>query len=72
MRNRLTALQSSLQNLFDLMKYVLTLWVASPERFQYTAVVSWGAVLAGGTMYSIYLRRVRGHLFHLEWIRKML
>ncbi|RSH91224.1 hypothetical protein EHS25_009523 [Saitozyma podzolica] len=47
-RNRLTALQLSLSNLFDLAKYALTLAASTPAQFKWTAVVSWLAVLAGG------------------------
>ncbi|ORX37528.1 Ferroporti-1 [Kockovaella imperatae] len=70
MRNQLTALQSSLANMFDLLKYALTLLIATPDRFRYTALVSWAAVVTGGILYSLYLRRIRGHLFHFEWLKK--
>lgn len=69
-RNRLTALQLSLQNLFDLLKYALTLAAASPRQFKWTALVSWAAVVMGASSYAVYLRQVRGHLFHSEWFRK--
>ena len=70
-RNRLTALQISLQNLFNLLKYVLTLILSNPASFKYTAVVSWMAVFTGASVYAIYLRKVRGHLIHFEWFKKM-
>jgi iron-regulated transporter 1 len=60
----------SLSNLFDLAKYALTLAASTPAQFKWTAVVSWLAVLAGGVSYAVFLRRVRGHLVHLEWFRK--
>jgi hypothetical protein len=69
-RNRLTALQISLQNLFDLLKYAVTLAAASPRQFKWTALVSWLAVMSGACSYAVYLRSVRGHLLHLEWFRK--
>lgn len=69
-RNRLTALQISLQNTFDLLKYALTLAAATPAQFKWTALVSWLAVLGGAASYAVYLRGVRGHLVHLDWIRK--
>nr|XP_019044413.1 solute carrier family 40 (iron-regulated transporter), member 1 [Kwoniella bestiolae CBS 10118]OCF23343.1 solute carrier family 40 (iron-regulated transporter), member 1 [Kwoniella bestiolae CBS 10118] len=64
-RNQLTARQISLQNLFDLLKYVLTLSASTPARFKWTALVSWLAIVVGGMSYAVYLRSVRGHLFHL-------
>ena len=69
-RNRLTALQFSLQNLFDLFKYALTLAASTPARFKWTALVSWIAVFSGGVSYAVYLWQVRGHLLHLEWFKK--
>ncbi|OCF38724.1 solute carrier family 40 (iron-regulated transporter), member 1 [Kwoniella heveanensis CBS 569] len=64
-RNQLTARQISLQNLFDLLKYVLTLTASSPACFKWTALVSWLAIVGGGILYAVYLRSVRGHLLHL-------
>nr|XP_019003201.1 solute carrier family 40 (iron-regulated transporter), member 1 [Kwoniella mangroviensis CBS 8507]OCF66662.1 solute carrier family 40 (iron-regulated transporter), member 1 [Kwoniella mangroviensis CBS 8507] len=63
-RNQLTARQISLQNLFDLLKYVLTLSASTPARFKWTALVSWLAIVVGAVSYAVYLRSVRGHLFH--------
>nr|XP_019010099.1 uncharacterized protein I206_04567 [Kwoniella pini CBS 10737]OCF48880.1 hypothetical protein I206_04567 [Kwoniella pini CBS 10737] len=64
-RNQLTARQISLQNLFDLLKYVLTLWASSPSCFKWTALVSWLAIVSGAVSYAVYLRSVRGHLLHI-------
>lgn len=68
-RNRLTALQIALQNLFDLLKYALTLSAATPRAFKWTALVSFLAVISGGVSYAVYLRSVRGHLVHLDWCK---
>ncbi|WVQ93477.1 hypothetical protein IAU59_000551 [Kwoniella sp. CBS 9459] len=57
--------QISLQNLFDLLKYVLTLIASSPACFKWTALVSWLAIVGGGVLYAVYLKSVRGHLIHL-------
>lgn len=69
-RNRLAALQIALQNLFDLAKYVVTLVAASPAQFKWTALVSYGAVIAGAIAYVCFLRAMRGHLVHLGWLKK--
>ena len=69
-RNRITALQIALQNAFDLLKYAITLGAATPDRFKWTALASWVAVCGGAVCYAVYLRQVRGHLFHAEWIMK--
>lgn len=68
-RNRLTALQIALQNVFDLAKYVLTLAAATPRQFKWTALVSYIAVISGAIAYMFFLRAVRGHLFHLNKIK---
>lgn len=46
-RNAMTALQLSLQNAFDMTKYVLVLGLNRPEQFKWTALVSWIAVFTG-------------------------
>lgn len=63
-RNRLTALQLSLQSAFDLAKYGMVLGWSSPEDYKWTAVVSFGALCVAGGVYTVYVRRMRGHLFH--------
>lgn len=68
-KNRLTALQIALQNVFDLAKYVLTLAAATPRQFKWTALVSYIAVVAGAIAYMFFLRAVRGHLFHLNKLK---
>lgn len=71
-RNRITALQIALQNVFHLAKYVVTLAAASPAQFKWTALVSWVAIVVGGVSYLVFLRTVRGHLLHLDWCKKWL
>jgi len=66
----MTALQISLQNFFDLSKYAVTLAASSPRQFKWTALVSFTALFAGGMSYAVYLKKVRGHLLHLEWLKK--
>jgi iron-regulated transporter 1 len=46
-RNALTALQLSLQNMFDLTKYALVLGLNKPSQFKWTALVSWISVFTG-------------------------
>ncbi|WOO81090.1 Solute carrier family 40 member 1 [Vanrija pseudolonga] len=70
-RNRMTALQIALQNLFNLAKYAVTLAAATPAQFKWTALVSWFAVVAGAGCYAAYLRSVRGHLVHVTWLKKL-
>lgn len=62
-KNALMALQFSLQNIFDLGHYGLTLGWNKPEEFKYAATV----------IYLVfYARRVRGHIVHFEGLQRLL
>ncbi|PPQ70664.1 hypothetical protein CVT24_000672 [Panaeolus cyanescens] len=66
-RNILNGLQFSLQNILDLLRYVMVIILSQPSQFKYTAVLSFGAVVSGACSYLVYLRRERGHLLHTGW-----
>ncbi|KAI9057750.1 hypothetical protein FKP32DRAFT_1583054 [Trametes sanguinea] len=63
-RNSLTALQYSLQNIADMLKYILTIILSRPSQFKYAALASFISVLAGASTYLAYVRRERGHILH--------
>ncbi|KAG8734912.1 hypothetical protein FRC10_011215 [Ceratobasidium sp. 414] len=72
-QNMLSALQFSLQNVFDLAHYGLTLGWNRPAEFKYAAAVSFGAVLVAAMLYVVgYARPLRGHLFHFEKLQSWL
>ncbi|CUA68909.1 Thiamine thiazole synthase [Rhizoctonia solani] len=72
-QNTLSALQYSLQNIFDLGHYGLTLGWNRPAEFKYAASVSLGMVFIAALVYVIgYARPLRGHLFHFEKLRSQL
>jgi len=73
-RNTLTALQLTMQNVADLLKYVLTMILSRPAQFRWAGLVSFLSVSSGAMVYLVYLKKERGHIFHppLEWIRKIL
>ncbi|EPQ52787.1 hypothetical protein GLOTRDRAFT_79978 [Gloeophyllum trabeum ATCC 11539] len=71
-RNALTGLQYALQNIADLMKYVLTLILSRPSQFRWAALVSFISVLAGAMSYMAFVRRMRGHIIHKEWLEALL
>ncbi|KAJ7157945.1 Ferroporti-1 [Mycena crocata] len=73
-RNTLTALQFTMQNVADLLKYVLTMILSRPSQFRWAGLVSFLSVSSGAMVYLVYLKKERGHIFHppLEWIRKIL
>ncbi|KAF8748531.1 Ferroportin1 (FPN1) [Rhizoctonia solani] len=67
------ALQYSLQNIFDLGHYGLTLGWNRPTEFKYAAVVSLGATFVAALVYVVgYARPQRGHLFHFDKLRSQL
>ncbi|KAL1951323.1 hypothetical protein VTO73DRAFT_472 [Trametes versicolor] len=63
-RNSLTALQYSLQNVADMLKYILTIVLSRPSQFKYAALASFISVCAGAFTYLVYVKRERGHLLH--------
>ncbi|KAH8924579.1 hypothetical protein BT69DRAFT_1280461 [Atractiella rhizophila] len=65
-RNALTALQYSLQNIFDLAKYVLTIILHRPSQFKWAVLVSFISVFTGGLTYTFFAKRERGHILHWE------
>ncbi|KDQ53177.1 hypothetical protein JAAARDRAFT_197661 [Jaapia argillacea MUCL 33604] len=71
-RNAITALQFAMQNIADLMKYVLTMILSRPSQFRWAALVSFISVCAGALSYLLFLKRMRGHVIHAEWIESLL
>ncbi|KAF8213978.1 Ferroporti-1 [Mycena galopus ATCC 62051] len=73
-RNTLTALQFTMQNVADLLKYVLTMILSRPAQFRWAGLVSFLSVSSGAMVYMVYLKKERGHIFHspLDLIRKIL
>ncbi|OCH89023.1 hypothetical protein OBBRIDRAFT_733305 [Obba rivulosa] len=63
-RNSITALQFSLQNVADMLKYVLTAVLSRPSQFKWAALASYVSVVAGAAAYLLYVRKERGHIFH--------
>jgi hypothetical protein len=55
-RNRLTAMQSSLQSLASLTKFTICLVLSDPANFKYTALITWLALSIGMVWYIVYLR----------------
>lgn len=69
-RNRLTSIQYTLQNIFDMAKYSLTLGLARPSQFRWAGLVSLGSVFVGGLLYAFgFAKVVRGHISpHWKWL----
>ncbi|KAK0203400.1 iron transporter [Desarmillaria ectypa] len=71
-RNTLTALQYSLMNTFDMLKYILTMILSDPQQFRWAGLVSWIVVFFGGVLYGVYVYKSRGHIIHMEWIYRVI
>ncbi|KAI0828881.1 Ferroporti-1 [Trametes gibbosa] len=63
-RNSLTALQYSLQNVADMLRYTLTIILSRPSQFKYAALASFISVCTGALTYLVYVKNQRGHLLH--------
>lgn len=70
-KNR-TGLQFSMQNIADLLKYVLTIILSRPSQFRWAALVSFASVGIGAASYLVFLKRMRGHIVHKEWVESLL
>ena len=51
-------------SIMDMLHYVLVIFAPRPEHFRYLTVISIAMVSFGYLLYVIYVRRVRGHLWH--------
>lgn len=61
-----------MQNIADLLKYVLTIILSRPSQFRWAALVSFVAVALGAGSYLVFLKRMRGHIVHKEWAEGLL
>ncbi|AEO66491.1 uncharacterized protein THITE_128637 [Thermothielavioides terrestris NRRL 8126] len=56
--------ETSLQNVFDMLSWAMTIIWSDPNSFQWPVLVSCVAVYVAGGLYASFLRRRRGHLIH--------
>ena len=67
---------NAMNSIMDMMHYVLVIAAPRPEHFRILTVISVGMVTLGLILYMVYLRKVRGHIFHVQdfyhWMRRKL
>ncbi|GAA5885225.1 hypothetical protein JCM16303_005963 [Sporobolomyces ruberrimus] len=72
-KNTIMALQFSLQNMLDLIKYIVTIIFNKPSEFKWPVIISFTSVVLGALCYLVYVRKERGHLVHFdEWTERLL
>lgn len=64
--HNIAGLQYSLQNTFDLLRFLMMIRLHKPSEFKLAGALSLGSVFLASASYSIYMWRERGHLFHLH------
>ncbi|KAG0230126.1 hypothetical protein BGW42_001151 [Actinomortierella wolfii] len=54
----------TMMNTFELAQFLLTMIWYDPEQYLVPALISYVCVVVGAIVYTTYLMRMRGHLFH--------
>jgi iron-regulated transporter 1 len=67
-RSSFAGTEYSFISLFNLLNYIAAAMLSGTEDFRWLALGSLGAVGTSTAVYSVWLRRERGHLVHLEKI----
>ncbi|TFY56518.1 hypothetical protein EVG20_g8895 [Dentipellis fragilis] len=65
-RGSFSTTEASFQNAFELLSYLSTMVFYRPEQFRYPVLISCVAVSCAGILYSVFVRRRRGHLVHFS------
>ena len=65
-RGIINGVQSSLNKLMDILKFLLVMFLPWPEVFGWLIIVSFLFICMGFFMFAIYSHKERGHLFHFE------
>jgi iron-regulated transporter 1 len=63
-RGSFSAIEASLQNLFELLSFATTIVFARPEQFKFPVYISAGAVAVSAACFAHFVREKRGHLLH--------
>lgn len=64
-RGSFSSMEASLQNLFELCAFAMTIVFPRPVQFRHPALVSLGAIYCSAAVYATFVRNRRGHLLHM-------
>lgn len=65
-RGVVSGVMNAMNSIMDMLHYVLVIAAPRPEHFSILTVISVGMVTLGLILYMAYLRKVRGHIFHVK------
>ena len=65
-RGSFSACEMGLQNLFELVSFMVTIVWADPVLFRIPVIVSFGAVAISAGCFAGFVRKERGHLIHMN------
>ena len=69
-----SGVMNAMNSIMDMLHYVLVIAAPRPEHFRILTVISVGMVTLGLLLYTAYVYKVRGHLFHVmdscRWIKR--
>lgn len=71
-RGSFSAIEMSLQNIFELLSFLTTMVFWRPEDFAIPVYISAGAIAVSAACFAGYVRRRRGHLLHTDRCLKRL
>ncbi|KAK7508554.1 hypothetical protein BaRGS_00000120 [Batillaria attramentaria] len=64
-RGIVNGVQSSLNKMMDVLKFLLVVAVPDTETFGFLIIISFAFVSLGWLLYAIFVRKARGHFFHV-------
>lgn len=65
-RGSFSAIEMSLQNVFELLSFATTMVFYRPEDFRFPVYISGAAIATSAACYAAYVRQKRGHLLHTD------
>lgn len=65
-RGVVSGIMNAMNSIMDMLHYVLVIAAPRPEHFYILTGISFAMVALGWLLYSIYVRKTRGHFFHFK------